>query len=287
MLAEHPDAELAPRDVVTRVIQARLAAGRPATCRCATSTPTRPRRFPNLAEGCARLGFDLARDPLPVAPAAHYLMGGIATDLTAHVRCAGLFAAGEAPAPARTARTGWRRTRCSSAWSSPHAPPPPHLTPTPRSCRRPAAGAARSRGAARRAAAPAWTGAGPVATPTGSSELGRLADGQPEPNPVAVAGLIARAALSAREPRRSLSHRLARLDPTWQGRIHWCASAARFEDVDRRALAEDIGRGDLTTEADRRRRGARARPRSRQKAPACSADWPSRPSSPARSAESR
>ena len=79
MLGEHPDAELAPRDVVTRR-RSRLGSrpAGPATCRCATSIRERVRRrFPNLVEGCARLGTRPVRAiRCPVAPAAHYLMGG-------------------------------------------------------------------------------------------------------------------------------------------------------------------------------------------------------------------
>jgi L-aspartate oxidase len=96
MVDEHPDAELAPRDVVTRVIQARLDAGRTSylSLRHLDSDRVR-RRFPNLVEGCARLGIDLCADPVPVAPAAHYLMGGIATDLHGATSLAGLYASGE------------------------------------------------------------------------------------------------------------------------------------------------------------------------------------------------
>ena len=53
------------------------------------------RRFPTIAEMVRRVGLDLARDPIPVGPAAHYIMGGIDTDEWARTSVAGLFAAGE------------------------------------------------------------------------------------------------------------------------------------------------------------------------------------------------
>jgi L-aspartate oxidase len=53
------------------------------------------RRFPLIADACRRAGLDLARDPIPVGPAAHYVMGGVVTDLDGRTTLPGLFAAGE------------------------------------------------------------------------------------------------------------------------------------------------------------------------------------------------
>jgi L-aspartate oxidase len=53
-------------------------------------------RFPAITEACRRAGLDLATDRIPVSPAAHYVMGGIETDLDGRTSIAGLFAAGEA-----------------------------------------------------------------------------------------------------------------------------------------------------------------------------------------------
>ena len=53
-------------------------------------------RFPHVTELVAKAGLDLATDRIPVSPAAHYLMGGVATDLDARTSLPGLFAAGEA-----------------------------------------------------------------------------------------------------------------------------------------------------------------------------------------------
>ena len=52
-------------------------------------------RFPLISEACRRAGLDLARDPIPVGPAAHYVMGGVVTDLDGRTTLPGLFAAGE------------------------------------------------------------------------------------------------------------------------------------------------------------------------------------------------
>src|SRR5262249_15110824 len=52
-------------------------------------------RFPTIAQACRNAGLDLATDRIPVSPAAHYVMGGVATDLDGRTSLMGLFAAGE------------------------------------------------------------------------------------------------------------------------------------------------------------------------------------------------
>lgn len=100
----HPQAELAPRDVVSRTVAAHLA-GR-GTPDGAVFLDARPimeregrgylaRRFPSISAALALAGIDWEREPVPVAPAAHYWMGGVATDLWGRTSLPGLWAAGE------------------------------------------------------------------------------------------------------------------------------------------------------------------------------------------------
>ncbi|HEV7368186.1 L-aspartate oxidase [Arenibaculum sp.] len=92
---EHPDAELAPRDVVARAVWRRVAAGEPVLLDMRAVLAGRPDGFPTVRAVCAEAGFDPAREPVPVAPAAHYHMGGVATDDLGRSSVAGLWACGE------------------------------------------------------------------------------------------------------------------------------------------------------------------------------------------------
>lgn len=103
----HPAGELAPRDVVSRSIFMHLkrTAADPADAHVWLDLqpipPERIRhRFPNIIQVCQHWGIDLFRQPIPVAPAAHYWMGGIQTDLKCRTSIPGLYAVGE------TANTG-------------------------------------------------------------------------------------------------------------------------------------------------------------------------------------
>ncbi len=90
-----PRAELAPRDIVARAIAAvRDASGGPVYLD-ATSIPGVRERFPTAAARAASAGLDIARDPIPVAPAAHYFTGGVLTDVWGRTTVPGLLACGE------------------------------------------------------------------------------------------------------------------------------------------------------------------------------------------------
>ncbi len=95
MHAEDVSADLAPRDIVARAIGVRRRLGRRVFLD-ATGLASLASRFPTVVELCARHGLDPSRDLLPVAPAAHYHMGGIVTDLEGRTSVSGLRACGEA-----------------------------------------------------------------------------------------------------------------------------------------------------------------------------------------------
>jgi L-aspartate oxidase len=96
MLGEHPDAELAPRDVVARAIfRRRQGGGRVYLDATAAVGSSFPERFPTVFELCMEEGIDPRREPVPVAPAAHYHMGGVDADLDGRTSLPGLWAVGE------------------------------------------------------------------------------------------------------------------------------------------------------------------------------------------------
>jgi len=97
MRDEHPLADLAPRDVVARAITRRLRErGLDHVWLDATAIDRFPQRFPTIWRACRAAGLDPRTDWLPVAPAAHYLSGGVATDLDGATTLPGLWACGEA-----------------------------------------------------------------------------------------------------------------------------------------------------------------------------------------------
>ncbi|WP_456697165.1 L-aspartate oxidase [Aeromicrobium sp. P5_D10] len=99
MLDVHPDAELAPRDVVARGIAQQMAKqpGIPVRLDAtALGSEFLAKRFPNIDAACRAQGYDWGTVPIPVTPAAHYYMGGIRTDEWGRTSLPGLYAVGEA-----------------------------------------------------------------------------------------------------------------------------------------------------------------------------------------------
>ncbi len=98
MPGAHPQGDLAPRDVVTAEIERVMR-------RCGTThvwldarhlgDERLERRFPAIRRRCAEAGFDLSTDLIPVAPAAHYLIGGVTIDVDGRTSLPGLYASGE------------------------------------------------------------------------------------------------------------------------------------------------------------------------------------------------
>src|SRR4029077_12582384 len=99
MLAEHPDAELAPRDVVARAIWRQSMAGHRVFLDATRAVGAEfPEHFPTVFQLCQEHGLDPRTEPMPVAPAAHYHMGGIAVDENGRSSLPGLWACGEVTA---------------------------------------------------------------------------------------------------------------------------------------------------------------------------------------------
>jgi L-aspartate oxidase len=233
--------ELLPRDVVARALWSALAVGRRALLDARVAVgESFPERFPTVFESCRRHGLDPRVDPVPVAPAAHYHMGGVAVDLDGRTSVPGLWAAGEvactgvhganrlASNSLLEALVFGTRTARSVARALPHLRrPASRLALPPVEPDEPAGDeAARTVAAIRRLA---WEKAGLVRTADGLRKAlaalealeNEVPAGAVEARSVAtVARLVARAALARPESRGAhfrADHPLA--DPAWRRRI--------------------------------------------------------------------
>ncbi|MBS0295361.1 MAG: L-aspartate oxidase [Proteobacteria bacterium] len=96
MLDAHPMAELAPRDVVARAVHRQVVSGTGAFLDARKAVGERfPEEFPSVFAACMAAGVDPRRQPIPIAPAAHYHMGGVAADAEGRTSLEGLLAVGE------------------------------------------------------------------------------------------------------------------------------------------------------------------------------------------------
>jgi L-aspartate oxidase len=98
MLDEHPDAELAPRDIVARANWRRLQEGHDVYLDATQLGDSFPERFPTVFASAIDAGIDPRSEWLPVSPAAHYHMGGIDVDDAGRASLQGLYVCGEAAA---------------------------------------------------------------------------------------------------------------------------------------------------------------------------------------------
>jgi L-aspartate oxidase len=97
MLDHHPDGELAPRDLISRVIHQHLTQTRsPCVFLDARHIRGFATRFPHIARLCNDFGIDVEKELIPVRPSAHYLVGGIETSLDGSTSIPGLLCCGEA-----------------------------------------------------------------------------------------------------------------------------------------------------------------------------------------------
>ena len=241
MPGEHPMAELGPRDVVARAIARRAAAlGGEVTLdlRHLDAEAVRA-RFPTVAALCAEHGLDLARDPIPVTPAAHYAIGGVLADVAGRTTLPGLFAVGECAATGahganRLASNGLLEAAVLAAGAAEALTGPLDDWPEGRTAAPSPPPAAGGPGDGARAALQAamWAGCGVERDAEGiagaSRALAALPEGtDPGTDNLLLAGRLAAAAAGLRTESRGAHHRRdhPHPDPAQARRIAWAGGS--------------------------------------------------------------
>ncbi len=96
LMADHPQGDLAPRDVVSRAILQRMVQLGDTHVYLDMSPVQRPKElFPEVARICAAFDIDIERQPIPVRPGAHYMVGGVVADVEGRTTLPGMYAVGE------------------------------------------------------------------------------------------------------------------------------------------------------------------------------------------------
>ncbi len=251
----HPDAELAPRDVVARAIWRHRLAGHEVLLDLRPIADLQ-RRFPTVYTTCRRHGLDLTSTPVRITPAAHYHMGGVAVDARGRTSLPGLWACGEV---ACTGAHGANRLASNSLLEAlvfgcqvardllaAEPPPPMQRAPTPAGVRRALTAVGRTRdetlGELRQLM---WDRVGLVRDAGGLADaydrLRELAEdaGPSEQDPILAARLIAAAALSRCETRGAHA-RADHPDPdgSWRRRLYVTLNPADDPEISTGPLLE-------------------------------------------------
>ncbi|MFI5048353.1 MAG: L-aspartate oxidase [Gaiellales bacterium] len=194
--------ELAGRDVVARAIQQRLDAGHTSYLDLRhLDAGTIRTRFPNLVKGVAGAGLDLTDDLIPVAPAAHYLMGGIETGLEGQSTVDGLYACGESASSGVHGANRLASNSLLECFVFAHRAVDHGLGRAGATVDAAAPERTRQRAPLAELRRRMWEGAGPTRDAGGLTELCDWLADHPGGNPVLVAEMIAASALRREESR--------------------------------------------------------------------------------------
>jgi L-aspartate oxidase len=249
-----PRGELAPRDVVAQEIwrELRRSGEGSVFLDCSGLADRAAVRFPTISETCRSFGIDIRTDPIPIAPAAHYLIGGVRTDLRGASSVPGLFACGEVASSGihganRLASNSllesvvFAHRAAAAALERAAEAPPPSLQDA---VQPPSAGRSGDDAAAMARLSDAmWDGAGVVRDAAGLRRAGEVVEGLGETSrrvaaAATTASLVCAAALSREESRGChVRADFPESDAGWRGL--WIMDREKGGDLDRDTGSDD------------------------------------------------